>query len=149
MIRCDNCESIPGGSKITCIECYNEDDSVDLCSDLECVNSTVKFEGENRKAHLPSHGMFKIRRRVFDRDMGRIERLSKDALDSARGTISQLKKEGKPMPECVHCKKAVPLPCWCCVECTGELGPVAEAKFVTSLTTATPYGRREVHMRRL
>ena len=119
---------------------------MDLCSEPECINSTVTFEEADRKSHLPNHGMFKVHRMIFDRDTARIENLAKDALDSVRGTISQLKKEQKPMPECARCKNTVSLPCWCCVECTGEqeLG-IATAR----LTPVTLYNRREVHLRRL
>jgi hypothetical protein len=106
-------------------DCRNETTTVDLCSEPECINSTVTFDTPDRKTHLPNHGMFKVHRLIFERDMARIENLAKDALDSSRGTISQLKKEGKPMPACVHCKTTVSLPCWCCVECTGEREPGA------------------------
>ena len=93
---------------------------MDLCSEPECIDSTVTFAEADRKTHLPNHGMFKVHYMIFHRDTAKIENLAKDALDFARGTISRLKKEQKPMPECVHCKTTVSLPCWCCVECTGE-----------------------------
>ena len=103
------------------MDCHSEKTTVDLCSELDCVNSTVKLEApDGLKMHLPSHGMFKIHRIVFDRDMGRIEGTAKDALNSTRGTLSELKEEGKPMPKCTHCKTTISLPCWCCVDCTGE-----------------------------
>jgi len=107
-------------------DCRNDTTTVDLCSEPECINSTVTFEEAGRKTHLPSHGMFKVHRMIFDRDTARLENLARDALDSARGTVSQLKREGKPMPECAHCKTEVSLPCWCCVECTGEWEPPVE-----------------------
>ena len=96
---------------------------MDLCSEPECINSTIEFEAADRKTHLPTHGMFKVHRLIFDRDVAMIENFAKDRLSSAREIISQLKKKEKPMPECVHCKNAVPLPCWCCIECTGERKP--------------------------
>jgi len=101
------------------MDCRDETTTVDLCSEPECINSTIKFKAAHRKAHLPTHGMFKVHRLIFDRDVARIENFAKDTLKSARGTISQLKKEEKPMPECVCCRNAVPLPCWRCTECTG------------------------------
>ena len=99
------------------MDCRSEDTTVDLCSEPECINST--FEGADRKMHTPSHRMFKIYRIIFDRDLGRVEETAKNALDSARGTLSEF--EGmKPMPECVHCNTTISLPCWYCVDCTGE-----------------------------
>ena len=102
------------------MDCHSQRTTVDLCSGPDCVGSTVKFKATDRKAHLPNHGMFKVHRIIFDRDVGRIENTAKDALTSVRGTISELKEEGKPMPECVHCKTTISLPGWCCVDCTGE-----------------------------
>lgn len=97
--------------------------TVNLCSRSECVRSTVTFETVDRKPHLPNHGMFKVYRFVFDRDMGKIERTARDTLAFARKTISQLKEEGDSMPNCMLCKTPVSLPCWCCVECTGKREP--------------------------
>ena len=102
------------------MDCRGGSTTVDLCSEPECIDSTIRFKDTNRKTHTPNHGMFKVHRIIFDRDMGRIERTAKDTLDSARGTLSELEEEEKPMPECVHCKTTISLPCWCCVDCTGE-----------------------------
>lgn len=102
------------------MDCHSQRTTVDLCSEPDCVGSTVKFKAADRKAHLPNHGMFKVHRIIFDRDVGRIENTAKDALTSVQGTISELKEEGKPMPECIHCKTTISLPGWCCVDCTGE-----------------------------
>ena len=102
------------------MDCHDEGTTVDLCSEPECVNSAITFKTADRKAHTPNHGMFKVHRIVFDRDMGRVERTAKDVLDSARGTLSELEEGKGPMPECVHCKTTISLPCWCCVDCTGE-----------------------------
>jgi hypothetical protein len=101
------------------MDCHSDETTTDLCSEQECVDSTATFD-DGRKTHFPHHSMFKVHRTLFDRDTGKIENTAKDALNSARGTISELKEEGKPMPECIHCKKVISLPSWCCVECTGE-----------------------------
>jgi len=114
---CDNCQSVPGGSRIVCMDCHRTTTTLDLCSEPECVNSTVKVD---IVLHLPNHGMFKVRRFVFSRDIAKVGGEAKEALSSARKTISELKKEEKPMPECMHCKTLVSLPCWYCVECTAE-----------------------------
>jgi lipopolysaccharide biosynthesis regulator YciM len=93
--------------------------TMDLCSEPECVDSKVIFEAADRKPHLPNHGMFKIHRVIFQRDVTRVENKAKVALKSARGIISRFKEE-KSMPECVRCKATISLPCWSCVECTRE-----------------------------
>ena len=103
------------------MDCHSESTTVDLCSEPECVNSTItRFRAADLKTHTPNHGMFKVHRIIFSRDLGCIEGNAKDALDSARGTLSELEEEKKPMPECVHCKTTISLPCWFCVDCTGE-----------------------------
>lgn len=92
-----------------------------LCSRSECVHSTVTSEDVDGKLHLPNHGMFKVHRFIFYRDMGRIEKTARDTLKSARKKmISQFKEEGDPMPICLACETPVSPPCWCCVECMGE-----------------------------
>ena len=102
------------------MDCHNEFSTIDLCSEPECVNSTIKSKIAGIKPHTPNHGMFKIYRIIFDRDMGWIERNAKHWLDVARGIVSELEERKKPMPECIFCKTAISLPCWCCVGCTGE-----------------------------
>ena len=102
------------------MDCHSEATTVDLCSEPECIDSMVTFKAAGRKTHLPNHGMFKVHRIIFDRDMGRIEKTAKDALTSIRGTLSELKEGEKQIPECIRCKTTISLPCWCCVDCTGE-----------------------------
>jgi hypothetical protein len=96
--------------------------TVNLCSRSECLRSTIRFEAADKKPHFPHHGMFKVYRFIFDRDIGRIERTARDTLNFARATISELEEEEDPMPLCLLCEVPVSLPCWCCVECTGEWG---------------------------
>jgi hypothetical protein len=88
-----------------CVDC---DLIVVLCPEPECVESTVTFGG---RKHLPSHGMFKVHRHIFSRDIASLTKLAKAALDSAREII---RKKQKPMLECLHCMTSVSLPCWCC-----------------------------------
>jgi len=102
------------------MDCHSEQTTVDLCSEPECINCTVKFAATDRETHLPNHGMFKVHRIIFDRDIGRIEKTAKKALGSARGTLSELMEGEKSMPGCAHCETAISLPCWCCVECISE-----------------------------
>jgi hypothetical protein len=102
------------------MDCHSASTTVDLCSELECIDSTVTFKSTDRKTHLPNHGMFKVHRIIFDRDMGKIEKTAKSALDTAQETLSELKEAEKPMPGCAGCKTTISLPCWCCVDCTGE-----------------------------
>ena len=102
------------------MDCNSERWTLDLCSEPDCINSVVKFEASGKKqVHLPTHEMFKVHRIIFDRDTRRIENTAKDALASARATLLEL-EEGQPKPECTHCKTAISLPCWYCVDCAGE-----------------------------
>ena len=102
------------------MDCHSEGTTADLCSEQECIASTVTFEASDRKKHTPNHGMFKVHRIIFDRDMGRIEKIAEGALNAARGTLLELKEGGDPMPGCAYCKTTISLPCWCCVDCRGE-----------------------------
>ena len=90
--------------------CHSDTTTVDLCSESECVNSTITSKEGGRRTHLPSHGMFKFYRILFDRDMVLVGDGAEGALESAQDTLSELKEEGKPTPECVHCKVMLSLP---------------------------------------
>lgn len=97
---------------------------MDLCSELECVNATITFQEPDRKPHLPSHRMFKVYRTIFDTEIAKIAVTVTIGLAYANATLSGLVEEGKLMPECGHCKTAVTLPCWRCMNCSGEWGRV-------------------------
>ena len=127
------------------MDCHNDETTIDLCSRPECVNSTIKFKEAGRKAHFPGHGMFKVYRLLFDRDTARVEKAAKSALKFVQNTLSELKERGKPMPECVHCKKTISLPCWFCTGCTGEWESNAEPQ-LEYLTPIVRYNRDEVHL---
>lgn len=94
-------------------------ETVDLCSETACINSTITFKEASRKPHSPNHGMFKVSRIIFDRDTARIEKAAKRTLNFAHDAISRLQEE-RCAPRCVNCRTAVSSPCWCCVECAGE-----------------------------
>ena len=99
-------------------------DTLDLCSEHECLDSAVTISGwsgiEAVAHHTPNHDVLKVHRILFGRDVASTERSAKDALEDARNTISELGEGKKSMPGCIRCQKAVSLPCWYCVECTGE-----------------------------
>ena len=130
------------------MDCRGGSTTVDLCSEPECVSSTITFEAANRKAHTPNHGMFKVHRIIFDRDMGRIERTAKDVLKSVRETTSELKEGKEPMLACVRCKTTISLPCWFCGDCAGERSCNIDHQtiFEISLTLIRWCGRK-VHLR--
>ena len=96
--------------------------TLDLCSKPECLDSVItpKRLPGLEAPHTPNHDMLKVHRILFGRDTARTEQYAKDALVAARTTILDLKAEKKPMPGCVCCRNAVSLPCWYCVDCTGE-----------------------------
>ena len=104
------------------MDCHSDRETVDLCSEPDCIDSTVAFQAADRQTHLPTHGMFKVHRIIFDRDVGKIEKTAKEALDAVQGTLSELKEGEKPMPGCLRCETTISLPCWCCVDCKGEQG---------------------------
>jgi hypothetical protein len=64
--------------------------------------------------------MLKANQILFNRDTGRAERNAKEALEAARETLSDLKAQKEPTPQCARCKQRVHLPCWFCVDCTGK-----------------------------
>ena len=119
-IECDSCDATLGGARILCMDCHNDMSTVDLCSEFECLDSVVALESRpgSKALHTPNHDMLKVHRILFNRDTARTERNAKDALEAARETLSDLKAKRKPMPECVHCKTVVLLPCWYCADCT-------------------------------
>ena len=103
------------------MDCHDKS-TVDFCSEPECLKSTVtlKKRKDLTVPHTSNHSMLKVHRIIFDRDTGRAEKNAKDALEAARGVLSDLESQKKPMPECAHCKKTVSQPCWYCVDCTSK-----------------------------
>lgn len=107
------------------MDCHNDTSTVDLCSELDCLNSvvTLKIRPDLKAPHTPNHNMLMVHRNVFSRDTARTERNAKDALEAARETLSDLQAKRKPAPKCIHCQNVVSLPCWYCVECACEFFP--------------------------
>ena len=130
------------------MDCHSND-TVDLCPEPECLKSTTLMKERNdlTAPHKPNHSMLKVYRMLFSRDTGRAEKNAKAALEAARETLSDLKAQKMPMPQCVHCKETVSQPCWYCVDCTGKF------RNPTTVSTTTPFNIRlcsgEIHLRRL
>lgn len=86
-------------------------ETVHLCSEPECVDSTVTFGiTGHRKPHLPNHRMFKVRRYIFSRDIARIQKAAMEVLELERENFAWSKKEGGPIRECMSCKSMVSPP---------------------------------------
>ena len=103
------------------MDCH-DNSTLDLCSEPECLDSVItpKRRSGLEVPHTPDHDMLKVRYVLFGRDVARVERSAKEALEAARTTISDLKVKDQPSPGCAYCRNAVSLPCWYCAECTGE-----------------------------
>ena len=103
------------------MDCH-DDRTVDFCSEPECFNSVVTSKSRPglKTPHTPNHDMLKVHRILFDRDTAKAEKNAKSALEAARKTVSDLEAKKKPMPLCFHCRDAVSLPCWYCVDCTSQ-----------------------------
>ena len=128
------------------MDCHDKSTTVDLCSEPECLDSVVTFDSRSDLApHTPNHNVLKVHRIFFNRDTARTERNAKDALETARQTLSDLEAEKEPMPQCVQCENVVSLPCWYCADCTSEftLSPFYNPLAHTNLV------RREIHLCRL
>ena len=122
------------------------DTTVDLCSEPECINSTVTFGAINSAPHTPNHRMFKVHRFIPNRDVTSIEKVAEDALNSARETLSRPKGMDGSTPVCKHCKTKVSPPCWYCVDCVGEFGPHPTTRVYGSTLTVF-WGRGWIHLR--
>ncbi|KAF9654056.1 hypothetical protein BDM02DRAFT_1189800 [Thelephora ganbajun] len=120
-IVCDVCRGVLGGGRVLCMDCHDKT-TVDLCSEPECLASTItlKYREDLTGPHRPNHSMLKVHRILFSRETVRAERDTKEALEIARQTLSDLKAQGDPMPQCTRCKETVSQPCWYCVDCTEE-----------------------------
>ena len=105
-----------------CMACSDKEIAV-FCSDTECANFALTSGTDNRpQPHLPSHMVFKVSRFLFQRDIPCIEGPAKLVLNSGQRVISELRKEEKPMPDCMYCGITVSLPCWSCVDCRHRTG---------------------------
>jgi len=95
--------------------------TLDLCSEPECLDSVItsKHLSGLEAPHTPKHSILKVHHVLFSRDAARTERNAKAALEVAWNMISDL-EANKAMPGCDCCRNMVSLPCWYCVDCTGE-----------------------------
>jgi hypothetical protein len=101
------------------MDCRDElEGYLNLCSEPECVNSTITFGVRDRKPHSPNHWMFKVYRFIFDRDMNAAKEDAWLALTLTDDPISRFTEWDEPA--CAHCKVTVSLPCWYCAQCTGK-----------------------------
>jgi len=125
------------------MDCHDRT-TVDICSEPECLASTVvlKKRKDLTAPHTPNHSMLKVHRILFSRDTGRAEKNAKDALEVARGVLSDLKTRGEPMPPCAHCKKTVSQPCWYCVDCTSKFLSLGSIIQIGSPTNTAPAEER-------
>ena len=103
------------------MECHSQE-TVDLCSEPECLKftGTLKQRKDLTAPHKSNHSMLKVNQILFNRDTGRAEKNAKEALEAARETLSDLKAQKEPTPQCAHCKERVSLPCWFCADCTSK-----------------------------
>ena len=127
------------------MDCHDKT-TVDICSEIECLKSTVTLQQREDLAtpHTPNHRMLKVHRILHSRDIGRTERYAKEALDGAQEMLSDLRVRKEPMPQCVHCRERVSEPCWFCVNCTGRF----HEGTVSIITLVNIHlNRREVYLR--
>ena len=147
-VECDSCCATLEGARVLCMDCHCNE-TLDLCPEPECLDSVVapKRLPGLVTPHTPNHDVLKVNRILFGRDTTITEQNAKDALVAARNTISDLMAEKKPMPGCICCRNVISLPCWYCVDCTGE--------FTQNPSKISPphvryfLRRGEVHLRRL
>lgn len=59
---------------------------MDLCGSPECIADEVTRE-DLAKAHLPHHDLVKVRRVIFTRQFGKMDRAAKEALERARAAF--------------------------------------------------------------
>ena len=147
-IYCDFCGAFIAGARVLCMDCHFHY-TLDLCSEPECLDSVVTLSDRPGLAavppHTPNHDMLKVHHILFGRDVASTERSAKEALNAARNTISDLEAKKKPMPGCLRCRKVVSLPCWLCVDCTGEfpqssfkVSPCSSEHFVQRRSSSAP-----------
>ena len=119
---------------------------MDFCSEPECLDSVITTDRTwlgLKAPHTPTHDMLRVHSILFDRDAAEAGEKAKEALQVARGAISDLEDEKKPMPGCFSCQNVVLLPCWCCVDCTGEL---SQNSLEISRYSSDPLRRGEIHL---
>lgn len=72
-----------------CLNCEaREHHTLDICDSPQCLSEPVVHREDLIKPHLQGHDLVKVRRRIFIRQFGRMERAAKDALKLARVSFS-------------------------------------------------------------
>lgn len=149
-VKCDNCGGFVGEERIICLICQTKEtfNTVDLCDAPECMAARVERD-DLHSPHLPGHDLVKVRRVVFTREFGVMDREAKEALKRARSIFEGLKDqdagesdekgdqnagniqspteepttteqpETNKVIKCVVCEEVVVQPCWYCVHCEG------------------------------
>ena len=98
--------------------------TMNLCSEPECVNSTIIFEAADRKPHLPSHRVVKTRRPIYDREFGRVEQDARGMFNLSHAIFQQPREGEEESGGCIRCKAVLLPPCWYCFDCPpGECAP--------------------------
>ena len=148
-IVCDICGDVLGGARVLCMDCRDKT-TVDLRPGPECLRATSAFEkreeeGSERSTYAePQHAQGTLYSLQCSLDTARAEMNAKDALEAARQTLSDLKAQKEPMPQCSHCKETASKSCWYCVDCTSEFRSMATVVIIAPVNVRPC--RREVHL---
>lgn len=147
---CDACgEQLLGDGRITCLDCESTKglvDSTDFCGKQSCLEtSNFPDRSDLTKPHAMTHDIVKTRKTVFTRQFVKFRKDAKEAIKKAHSTvrakIDEEEKESKDASKdaveqndkataptndsvlalsCAVCHKDVSLPCWYCIDCSGN-----------------------------
>lgn len=72
-----------------CLVCEaKEHHTLDICDSPQCMAEPVVHREDLIKPHLQGHDIVKVRRRIFIRQFGRMDRAAKEALELARASFA-------------------------------------------------------------
>lgn len=128
---CGNCKTSLTEDRIICMDCITTNaifDPFDICNKSLCLSSEVT-RADLKNPHLPSHRMFKVRKFLLLRDLGRTWTEAKDTIERGDELLSEILKsyvkldredQAASQCRCRRCQNMLTLPCWFCIHCQGR-----------------------------
>lgn len=81
-----------GGARIICLVCQSKDTfhTLNICDHEACTAATIN-EPHLQRPHLPTHDVVKVRRVVFTRQFGKMDKDAREALHRSRNLFPKHK----------------------------------------------------------
>ena len=91
---CDSCGGCIGGPRLFCLDCAiknkNLFNTLDLCSEPQCVGARITHREDLKDGHEPNHRLIKVRTSVLSRSHGRVHTAASNAFERVEETCRKV-----------------------------------------------------------